>query len=146
MSYTFTEAEQQQIRNALAQCTGLTWIGSRYEAVGVPGTNAVPLYQTLSSLIAQKLSNPGAFDSATLADLTNAKLWLDGVTARWGQARWGQVLPFAPVCRDRISNISPSPPIRPAQSDRTFKINRPRQHTRPDANAQCATNAMPRAR
>lgn len=77
MSYTFTEAEQQQVRNALAQCTGLTWNGSRYEAVGVPGTNAVPLYQTLSSLIAQKLSNPGAFDSATLADLNNAKLWLD---------------------------------------------------------------------
>lgn len=77
MSYNFTEAEQLQIRNALAQCTGLTWNGTVYEEVAAPGTNAVPLYQTLSSLIAQKLSNPGAFASATLADLNNAKLWLD---------------------------------------------------------------------
>lgn len=27
MSYTFTASEQQQIQNALAQCTGLTWNG-----------------------------------------------------------------------------------------------------------------------
>lgn len=55
MSYTFSASEQQQIQNALAQCTGLTWNGNEYAAVPIAGTNAVPLYATLSNLIAQKL-------------------------------------------------------------------------------------------
>lgn len=77
MSYTFTVSEQQQIQNALAQYTGLTWTGVEYKEIELARTNAVLLYTTLSNLIAQKLDNPGAFDTDTLADLKNAKLWLD---------------------------------------------------------------------
>lgn len=77
MSYTFTASEQQQIQNALAQCTGLTWNGDEYVEVRLATTNALPFYTTLSNLLAQKLATPEAYDAATLADLNNAKLWMD---------------------------------------------------------------------
>lgn len=79
MSYEFSLTEQAQIRDAMAGCSGLTWNTktSSYDGVAVAGANCVPLYQTLSNLIEQKLSAPGAFDQATLNDLKSAKLWLD---------------------------------------------------------------------
>lgn len=77
MSYTFSSTEQAQLQAAISASTGLTWDGIRYSGIPVAGTNAVPLYQTLSSLIAQKLATPSSFDQATLKELQNAKLWLD---------------------------------------------------------------------
>jgi Ca2+-binding RTX toxin-like protein len=79
MSYTFTVAEQAEIREAINASTGLVWDAnqSRYREVPSAGTDAVPLYQTLSDLIAQKLATPGALDTATVSDLKSAKLWLD---------------------------------------------------------------------
>lgn len=89
MSYEFTQQERDQIQAAMAQCTGLQWnVGElKYEAVGDVGANCVPLYQTLSTLIGQKLNTPEAFDQATLSDLRSAKLWLDvaiGANSRVG--------------------------------------------------------------
>jgi Ca2+-binding RTX toxin-like protein len=77
MSYTFTAAEQEHIRAAIAASSGLTWNGRQYDEVRRAGTDAVPLYQALSNLIAQKLATPGALDTATASDLKSAKLWLD---------------------------------------------------------------------
>lgn len=79
MSYTFTAAEQTQLRAAMDLCTGLTWNSKtlEYKEVASEDTDCVPLYQTLSNLIEQKLSTPGTFDQATLNDLQSAKLWLD---------------------------------------------------------------------
>lgn len=79
MSYQFTVEEQSQLRSAMDACSGLTWNASSgaYEEVGVTGTNCVPLYQTLSSLINQKLNSLNSLDESTIADLKSAKLWLD---------------------------------------------------------------------
>ncbi len=79
MSYTFTASEKQQIRDALARCTGLTWNAdeAEYKEVRSAGTNAVPLYTILSNLIAQKFNTPEAWNKDTWADLNSTKLWLD---------------------------------------------------------------------
>lgn len=79
MSHTFTAQERAQIRAAIGASSGLAWDTetNRYVEVARAGTDAVPLYQTLSNLIAQKLTSPGALDSSTLRDLKSAKLWLD---------------------------------------------------------------------
>ncbi|WP_295551257.1 calcium-binding protein [uncultured Pseudacidovorax sp.] len=79
MSYTFNNAEQQEIIGALAQCTGLVWDSrtQTYAAVSAVGTNAVPLYQKLSDLIGRRLTDPQIIDSSTIAELKSAKLWLD---------------------------------------------------------------------
>jgi hypothetical protein len=79
MSYTFTTTEKQQIRDALARCTGLAWNADRgeYKSVDIAGTNAVPLYTTLSTLIDRRLNASVSLDKDTLEDLKSAKLWLD---------------------------------------------------------------------
>jgi len=83
MSYQFTEAEQQIIMNAINQCTALEpdlrpgRLGFYKAKEPSLGLNAVPLYQTLSDLIAAKLDGVEQYDDVTKADLKNAKLWLD---------------------------------------------------------------------
>lgn len=79
MSYEFSQQEREQIQVAMAQCTGLQWNSERlrYDEVRTAGTNCVPLYQTISTLIEQKINAPEEFNQATLNDLKSAKLWLD---------------------------------------------------------------------
>lgn len=78
MSYKFTAAEQAQIQQAIDACTGLKrLLDGTVDKNNTAGTNAIPLYQTLSTIISQKLQNPSGLDSATISDLKSAKLWLD---------------------------------------------------------------------
>ena len=80
MSYKFTDAEKAEISKAISESNGLIYDNSlgRYTInKSNPNSNARPLYETLSILVGEKISNPSAFDRQTLSNLQSVKLWLD---------------------------------------------------------------------
>ena len=75
MSYVFTDSERAQIQAAISASSGITLNGDgTYSANAAVGSNAVPLYQTLSDIIG---APSGAISGTDLTDLKNAKLWLE---------------------------------------------------------------------
>lgn len=76
MSCTFSAAERQQTKGALAQCTGSVLNGANYRSVEETDTKAVPFCTTQSNMLALKLDTLRASDSATL--------WLDVAIEAYG--------------------------------------------------------------
>lgn len=80
MSYKFTDSEKLVIQSAIDASNGLIYDSDekKYKTnKSTSDTNARPLYEALSILIDQKISNPSAFDQQTLSNLQSVKLWLD---------------------------------------------------------------------